>query len=124
MGLDCGLVAFFAAWDFTCGFEGFDDDVDFFFQFLHHIGFRYFADHFAISEQQTFATCAGDADVGFFGFTWSVYCTTKYGYFDRHFQFRDIFFDFIRNGEQIDIKTTAGRAGYECCRIGDQTECF
>src|SRR5690606_7499576 len=57
--------------------------IDFLLQFLDHFFLGNFSDDLAVSEQQALTTGAGDADIGFFRLTGTVYGAAEHRYLDR-----------------------------------------
>lgn len=57
----------------------FGELVDFFFQFLDHRFLRHFPDNLAFAEQEAFAACAGNPDIGFTRFSGTVDGTAENG---------------------------------------------
>ncbi len=96
----------------------------FLFQFLDHRFLRHFPDDFAFAEQEAFAACAGNPDIGFARFSGTVDGTAENGNFDRRLDFSDIIFDFIGDADQIDFDPAASRAGNQCRCIGSEPERF
>src|SRR5690606_31684404 len=81
-----------------------------------------FSDDLAVSEQQSLTTSAGDADIGFFRLTGTVYGAAELRYLDRRSDIGNVLLDLVGNADQIDFDPSTGRTGNQGGRIGRQTE--